>query len=224
MVPMLQTARSRAAGSQQSTSFVMSYDIMSEVIPLLGTSRVRRRILWAFFAQPGLVVHVRELSRRTGIPHGLAQRELAQLERWGVLTSELVGRARRYRVDESSTVAAGVRSLFQRTAGIEGQLRAALADLPGVEAAAIFGSYAAGTDRPGSDVDVLIVGDPDRIALSNRLAPLEESAGREVNTVVLTPNEFERLRCEGSGFVTSVLDRPLVHLVGGSLVAGDTSR
>jgi len=206
------------------TSPVVSYDTMSDAIPLLGASRIRRRILDAFFSRPGLAVHVRELSRRTGIPHGLAQRELAKLEAWGILTSEVVGRARRYRVDEGSPVAREVRSLFLRTLGVEGQLRSALQDLPGVEAAAIFGSHAAGTDRPGSDVDVLIVGDPDRIALSDRLAPLEQRTGREVNTVVLARAELDRPAARGSGFLSSVLDGPLIMLVGPDLRGDDRAR
>lgn len=198
----------------QSASSVVSYDTMGDVIPLLGTSRVRRRILQAFFTEPGLVVHVRELSRRTGIPHGLAQRELRQLETWGILISETVGRARRYRFDERSAVAREVRTLFQRTVGVDAMLRAALEGLPGVEAAAIFGSHAAGTDRAGSDLDVLIVGAPDRAALSDRLADLEQETGREVNTVVLTQAELRRQHERGGGFVRGLLDGPLIPLVG----------
>src|SRR5262249_21067969 len=76
--------------------------------------------------------------------------------------------ARQYRSDDQSPLAAEVRSVFRRTVGIDQRLRAALEGLPGVEAAAILGSYAAGTDRPGSDIDVLVIGHPDRIGLSDR--------------------------------------------------------
>lgn len=195
-------------------SAVMSYGTMSDAMPLLGTSRTRRRILEEFFTRPQTVLHVRELARRTGIAPGLAQRELRQLETWGILTSETVGRARRYQVDERSPILAELRSLFQKTVGVEQRLRRALEGLPDVEAAAIFGSYAAGRDRPGSDLDVLIVGRPDRIALSERLAPLERELGREVNTTVLRPDELARMAREGSGFVADVLGKPLIPLIG----------
>jgi predicted nucleotidyltransferase len=190
---------------------------MSDAMPLLGTSRTRRRILEEFFTRPRTVVHVRELARRTGIAPGLAQRELRQLESWGILTSETVGRARRYRVDEDSPILAEVRSLFQKTAGIEQRVRRALDGMPDIEAAALYGSYAAGRDRPGSDLDLLIVGQPNRVALSQRLAPLEREIGREVNTTILRREELDRLRREGSGFVTDVLSKPLVRLIGPDL-------
>jgi len=193
---------------------MMPYGTMNEAIPILGTSRTRRRILEEFFTRPQTVLHVRELARRTGIAPGLAQRELRQLQSWGILTSETVGRARRYRLDEESPIMAEVRSVFQKTIGIEHRLRRALEGLPDLEAAAIFGSYAAGRDRPGSDLDLLIVGHPDRVALSERLAPLERELGREVNTTVLRREELDRLAREGSGFVADVLSKPLVPLLG----------
>ena len=198
-------------------SFVMPYGTMCDAIPLLGRSRTRRRILEEFFTRPQTVLHVRELARRTGIAPGLAQRELRLLESWGILTSETVGRARRYRLDERSPILGEVQSVFQKTVGVEQRLRRALEGLPEVEAAAIFGSYAAGRDRAGSDLDVLIVGRPDRIALSERLAPLERELGREVNTTVLRRDELDRLAREGSGFVADVLSKPLVPLVGPDL-------
>lgn len=193
---------------------MVSFGIMQGAIPLLGRSRTRRRILEEFFSKPQTQAHVRELARRTGIPVGLAQRELRLLESWGILTSEVIGRARRYRVDEASPIVAEVRSLFQKTVGVERRLAQALGDLSGVEEAWIYGSYPAGRDRPGSDIDVLIVGEPDRAKLSERLAPLEQELAREVNTTILSREELDRLRKQGSAFIRAVFEKPVIRLIG----------
>jgi DNA-binding transcriptional ArsR family regulator len=93
---------------------------MSGAIDLIfGTSEVRRQILAAFYAGPGLVTHARELARRLGHPSQVVGRELQRLEDAGILTSETVGRVRRYRVNAASPIAADVRGLVLRTIGAE---------------------------------------------------------------------------------------------------------
>src|SRR5450759_117015 len=109
---------------------------MSGAIDLIfGTSEVRRQILAAFYAGPGLVTHPRELARRLGHPSQVVGRELQRLEDAGILTSETVGRARRYRVNAASPIAADVRGLVLRTIGAEALIRAALAGVAGIEEA-----------------------------------------------------------------------------------------
>jgi hypothetical protein len=92
-------------------------------------------------------------------------------------------------------------------------LGTAIEGLPGVEAAYIFGSHAAGTDAAGSDVDRLVIGRPDRVALSERLAPVERIIGRDVNVVTRTePQLRERRRADA--FWRQVLGKPMIHVAG----------
>jgi len=66
------------------------------------------------------------------------------------------------------------------------RLRDAVADLPAVRLAAVFGSVARGEERPGSDVDVGVRLDPDSSALRQEIeAALGRAAGREVDVVFL---------------------------------------
>lgn len=180
---------------------------------LFGGSLIRRRILEAFFTHPGKRGHVRQVARELGTVASAVGRELQQLEEAGVLTSDLVGRARVYRFDEESEIARDVRTLFDKTEGIEAMLRRALTGMPGVERALLFGSHAGRTDRAGSDLDVLIVGRPSQSSLSEALMPLEERLGRSIHTTSMSSEEFERRR-EGSGFVSSVLNGPRIWLIG----------
>lgn len=130
-----------------------------------------------------------------------------------MLRSERIGRTRQYTFDEGSAIATDARALFQKTLGVEALLRSALEDVEGVEEAAIFGSYANRSGGPESDVDVLIIGRPDRSRLSERLARVEEAIGREVNVVRLTRAEFERERGGGSGFLSEVMTGRRIPLV-----------
>jgi predicted nucleotidyltransferase len=182
---------------------------MSSAIDLLfGASVVRRRILAAFYATPGLVTHPRELARRLGHPSQVVGRELRRLEAAGILASDTVGRVRRYRVDADSPIAADVRGLVLRTIGAEALIGAALVDVAGVEEAWVFGSHARGTERPSSDIDLLVIGPVDRTALSERLVEVEQELERDVNVVAYTRGELADLVSAGDPFISDVLAGP----------------
>jgi predicted nucleotidyltransferase len=61
--------------------------------------------------------------------------------------------------------------MLRRTVGVEQQLRTIL-ELPDVLAAVIHGSWASGTHRPDSDIDVLVVGDADLRELRRFVRPV----------------------------------------------------
>ena len=179
---------------------------------VFGTSDVRRRILAAFYAAPGLVTHPRELARRIGHPSQVVGRELRRLEDAGILTSETVGRARRYHIDAESPIAADVRGLVLRTIGAQALIRAALVEVAGIEEAWIFGSHARGTERPSSDIDLFVVGRVDRASLSERLVEVEQELGRDVNSVVYTREELAELMSAADPFIVDVLAGPRTRI------------
>ena len=145
-------------------------------------------------------------------------KELAALEHGGVLSSRQVGRSIEYRLD-NGPIAEATRTLFQRTVGVEAVLRRSLACLPGIQRALIHGSYAAGSERAGSDIDVLVVGDPDRIELADRLAVVEREAGRPVNMLLLDRAQLESRLLQPDAFWSSVMANPRIPLVGPDLEA-----
>ena len=180
---------------------------------LFGESKVRRDLLLRFFARPGLERHVRELARETGWSPTIIGRELNSLEGAGILRSERIGNLRRYSVDANSPVAAEIRSLVQKTSGIEARLRFALRGFPGVEEAFLYGSYARGDERATSDLDLMVVGSVDHEALSERITEAERDLGRDVNPTTYDREEFERLQRDGDLFIESVLRGPRIQLL-----------
>jgi predicted nucleotidyltransferase len=181
---------------------------------IFGRSRVRERILAEFFTRPGTRAHVREVARRVGASPPAAAEELARLAADGVLSTEWVGRSLVYSVNERSPLVPPLRSLVQKTVGVEVQLREALESLPGLEAAYIFGSHAAGTESSSSDIDLLLVGTPDRVTLSERLAPLERTFRRDINVVSKTPAELQAVKTRGDAFWRRVLNGPVIQVAG----------
>jgi len=181
---------------------------------IFGRSRVRDRILLEFFAKPATAAHVREMARRVHASPPTVGAELAELARLGILQTRAIGRSLVYSVNDRSPLLAEVRGLIEKTIGIEAMIRKALDGLPGVEAAYIFGSYAAGTAKAQSDVDLLLIGRPDRVALSERLAQVERAISRDVNVVTKSEEQVRGRRQEGDPFWRQVRRQPLVHVFG----------
>src|SRR5256885_12999507 len=180
---------------------------------LFGRSRVRDRILLEFFAKPGTSAHVREMARRVNASAPPVGAELAELARLGILQTNTVGRSLVYSVNERSPLLGEIRALVQKTIGIEGLIAKAVEGLPGVDAAYIFGSHAAGTDTARSDVDLLIIGRPNRVALSEQLWPVERPIARDIN-VVTKPKAQVRERRGVDAFWGRVLGKPKTPVAG----------
>ncbi len=71
----------------------------------------------------------------------------------------------------------------------------------------IFGSYAKGTARPGSDVDLLVVADleGDPVALQRRARQLVADSFPPVDVVLCTPEDVAEAHTARSPFLLSVL-------------------
>ena len=73
---------------------------------------------------------------------------------------------------------------------------------------------AAGTAKLQSDVDLLVIGRPDGVALSERLAPGERAVGRDVTVVTKSGEQVPDRHRKDDPFWRQVLRRLMVHVLG----------
>ncbi|MDX6698901.1 MAG: hypothetical protein QOE65_2298 [Solirubrobacteraceae bacterium] len=177
-------------------------------------SDLQARLLAVLLLGDDRPASTRDLGTATGASAASLHRELRRLEDAGIVEHDRVGRSKLYRAAIGSPLHAPLRELLERTLGVETTLRERLAAVPGVELAAIFGSWAAGRVASDSDVDVLVVGDVERDRLLREIREVERVAGREVNVTAYDSAEFERRRADRGGFVATILSRPLTPLIG----------
>jgi len=176
----------------------------------------RRAVLALTYGHPEESFHLRRIARFAGTGMGGLQRELEQLTGAGILRRTAAGRQVFYQADSSCPIFEELRSVVTKTAGLGDVLRDALSGLGDrIRVAFIFGSLARGTQRRGSDVDVLVVGDAPFEAIAEALALAQDRVGREINPTVYPPREFQAKAREGHHFLTSVLAQPKIFLVGG---------
>lgn len=184
--------------------------------PLLPIFRsdLQARVLAALLLDDEPRLTTSELRERTGATPASLHRELKRLEGAGLIEHEAIGRANRYQAATDSPLHEPLVELLRRTLGVEPLLSERLAAVDGVETAAIFGSWAAGTATDGSDIDLLVIGDVDRDALLAAVRAVEDVAAREIDVTAYRREEFDRRVEAGSGFLRTVLRGPLIELVG----------
>lgn len=155
-----------------------------------------------------------ELAERSGVAYPSVHREIERAEAAGLVTSRRVGRTRLVRANPDSPFFDGLLDLLVKGFGAATVLGQALHDLDGIRRALIFGSWAAGfrgeqLARPVSDIDLLVLGSPDRSELYAAVSATEAKLGRQVQVTVRASDWFTH----GSGaFHTNVTAGPIVEL------------
>lgn len=157
---------------------------------------------------------VADLAQSIGVTPMSVRRELERMLNAGIIERELIGRQGLYRASVASPLYEPLRQLVERSVGVEALLREVIGEVPNVDVAAVFGSWARGQVDAQSDVDVLVVGDFDYADLTSRLQRLQERTGREINMVAMRPGELHQRLKEGDGFVRDITSSPMTMLVG----------
>lgn len=186
---------------------------MKELLRLFS-SKVRIKLLDAFLSSPKGRFYIRELQRKTGEDIRNIYLELQNLEKLGLLISEIQGNQKYYSVNKKFFLYPELKSIIFKTLGVQGLLEQTLKEIKGIEWAFIYGSFARGEETESSDVDVLIIGEPNMMELNEAIAKAEERLSREINYSCFTRQEFEKRRQQKDPFILDVLSGDKVTVSG----------
>ena len=183
------------------------------LLPILR-SQQQGEILALLLGDPDLELSLTEIAARTGTPHPSVHREIERAEQAGLVLTRKVGNTRLVRANTASPYYAGLAEVLTRAFGVPAVLAEVLQPVHGITAVYIYGSWAARHEgqtgqRPVGDIDVLILGEPDRDQLYAALSDAEKRLGRPVQATIRDPDWLEA----GSGaFHDTVTSRPLIRL------------
>lgn len=158
---------------------------------------------------------IAELAAMAKTDTGTMTREVRRLETAGILRTRAVGRTKLVRANKHAPFYSALRDLAVIVLGPAEVLGEELRGLEGIEAAAIFGSWAAraaGEAGPSPvDIDLLVIGRPDRDDLQDAAGRARARLGREVNTVVVSA---DRWNSADDAFLAELRSRPMAALAG----------
>lgn len=172
----------------------------------LFRSRLQGELLAHLLMSPEQERTASEIAEAVDAPLSSVSRELDRLVGAGLLKERRLGRARLITVNAAAPILAATTELVLHRFGPRFVVTEEFHDLPGADEVWIFGSwaarYAGRSGPPPADVDVLVVGRPDRSAMYDAAQRAETRLGKSVNTTVRSrrtwhddPDNFvERLR------------------------------
>jgi predicted nucleotidyltransferase len=185
------------------------------LLPLLR-SRLQADMLTLVLLTPDREWSLTELADRTGASLSSAQREMARAQEAGVVSSHRLGSTRLVTVAESP-LTGPLTELLLRSFGPRQVIAEELGGLAGIERVLLFGSWAAryaGQSGPApADIDVLVIGHPDRDVLDEAAQRAGSKLSREVNVTIRSPQWW---RDGGDGFHAEITRRPLIPVLSDS--------
>ncbi len=175
---------------------------------------VQARVLALLFGQPTRRYQGAELIRLAHGGTGAVHRQLARLADAGLVTVTAIGNQKHYQANAHSPVFAELRGLVQKLTRLwsgSGSGSGRVQGPGGVR----HGSVAKGTDRPASDVDLMIVSDSLRHAqVFEALSAAEAMLSRPVNPTLLSRSDWRAKRAKKNSFVSRVMSGPRLFVIG----------
>ena len=204
---------------------------MGTIVPEMGTAirkaprsavaaalftPVQQRVLGLLFGQPERRFQSAELIRLAGSGTGAVHRLLQRLGAAGLVDITRDGNQKYYKAQGDSPVFSDLHGLIVKTVGIVDPLRSALALLAEhIDLAFVFGSVAKGTERAGSDIDLLVVTDDLAYAdIYGALDSAEKTLGRTINPTVFTRAEWKRKRSKRDSFAARITNQRRLFVIG----------
>jgi hypothetical protein len=183
----------------------------AELVPILR-SETQARLLAALLLSPEREASITELGDEVGASYGNLHGDVGRMVAAGILAERRVGRTRLIR-DAGSPYSKPLAELLLLAYGPKSILEDVLRGVDGIELAYIFGSWAArysGEAGPmPNDIDLLVIGSPDRDDVHEIVGTAAQALHREVQVVFRTGKAWKSAH---DGFAKTVKSRPLVEL------------
>jgi predicted nucleotidyltransferase len=176
-------------------------------------SELRRKLLTYFYANRSARAYVRQLAGVLAVDPTNLSRELARLEREGLLRSEIEGRQRYYSIDPKYPYLKPMFAILQGSVGLAPTLASSLRQVAGIHHAYLYGSFAKNEADAASDIDLLVIGTPDAAELAESIGETEKVLNREISYTVLKPRELEKKLAAEDPFLTDVWDGKRIQVI-----------
>jgi predicted nucleotidyltransferase len=174
----------------------------------------RAELLRLFLTNPDQSFYIQEIGRILGKKPGIFQRTLNNLEKEGILVSEYKANARYFKTNKNYPLYKELKSIVFKTVGVSGSLKEALKKVGGINFSFIYGSYAKAKENYLSDIDLVVIGNPNEDLLIKELDKLEDALSREINYKLYSLKDFKKEIKEKEPFLLEILTDKKIMLIG----------
>ena len=178
------------------------------------TSKTRIRLLELFLFNPDKDYYLREIAKKIDITPIYVKKELENLEGFGLVKKERRGKIILFSINRESPVFEDLKRIFIKTESLGKYLMENIKKIGEIKYALIFGSFASGEEREGSDIDMLIVGDVNEENLIKIIKRIEDKVSRDVNYILWRKKEFIKRIKEKHHLLRNIINSPVIWLMG----------
>jgi DNA-binding transcriptional ArsR family regulator len=177
-------------------------------------SRVRVKVLTLFLSNPGTIFYVREIVRHTDEEINAIRRELAHLEKAGMLSKEARANRVYYSYRKDYPLYFELLELITKTTGMGADILKNKAKLGKLKFVMLSGLFARGDAQKPNAVDLLVVGNVVLPELGHIVRQEEARRKREINYTVMTQDEFEFRKRRRDPFIITVVAGSRIMIIG----------
>jgi len=128
--------------------------------------------------------------------------------------TEKIGNLLYYSLNAGHPLFDDLKNIISKTVGVEGSLRNILSSIEQIKVAFVYGSFASKLQKATSDIDLMVIGNPDISNLNEKIAILEKRLKRDINITIYSWEEYKPKKESHSGFILDLLKNPKIMLIG----------
>lgn len=176
----------------------------------LFSSSIRADVLSVLLNSPDEQFYIREIAKLLRKNPSGIKRELDNLEKMGIVTSEKIVNLKYFQANKESPLFSELKNLITKSLGLPGALKAVLR-ASGAKAAFLYGPYAEGEDDVET-VDLFVIGASS--SLAKELKDLEKRFDQKIDCTVMDEEEYRYRKKKGEASLKKILRGKRITLIG----------
>ena len=177
-------------------------------------SRVRVKLLQIFLSAPGQIIHVRELVRQSHEEINAVRRELAHMEKCGLVSKEHRANRLYYTFRKDYSLYFDLLELITKTTGLGAAILKNKNKLGRIKFAMLSGKFARNIPGSSEKVDLLIVGNVVIPEVAALVREEELRRSREIFFTPMTEEEFAFRKKKKDSFILGLLETSRIMIFG----------
>lgn len=180
----------------------------------LFVSQTRLKLINILFYNPQDIFYVRQLVRLTDEEINSVRRELANLLKSGVVSSEWRGNRLYYWADKQSPLFFNLLTIANQSSGLGLKLQNKNETLGTIKLVFYSNKFITGDNRNQDDIDLVIVGDVSLREIDSFIKQEQEVRGYEINYMVMGKGEFRLRRQKRDQFIVDFFLSNPIAIIG----------
>ncbi len=180
----------------------------------LFVSRVRVKLMQIFFSNIKEIYYVRQLVRQTGEEINAVRRELAHLEKIGLLFKESRANRLYYGLRDNYLFYNELLRMVVKNTGLGEVIISQRNKIGKIKFAMISGRFARGLPCKPGEVDLLLIGEIVLPQIASIVREFEAKLKREINYTAMTEEEYRFRKDRRDPFILQILQASRILLIG----------